>query len=422
MSDAAGDKPARGVEAFVEGRTRVPDDWRWLWEGDREFPIQSHRGFMGGLVVRLKRWLRPLVKAPQADLWERQRQFNLVLAGALQQVLDLETRTGDLHRDLLEVRNDLLKDVKQHARRLAHLEEFKRVGLDDITRHSDALFARVDQKFDRYRRESRELRSRLGALLAVAEQAPEDLARRHEEMEYVDLEDRFRGLEADIAERLSIYRPYLQRAVGQESAAGGTPAEVLDLGCGRGEALAVLRDFGIAARGVDTSVEMVRACVAKGLTASAGELFAVLADTPQGSLAGVVSFHVIEHLPAPSLGRLVRLAWRALKAGGVLILETPSPLSLVVGARNFWLDPTHRRPVHPAMLELLYEQAGFERVERLDLRQFGTAERLPEIATADLPEAEQHLAHEVNALRDRLDELLFGYQDYAVVGFKPGVR
>lgn len=408
MTDAAGDQPARSVEAFVAGRTRVPDDWRWLWEGDHAFPIQSHRGVLGPLIVRLKRWLRPVVKASQADLWERQRQFNLVLTGALQQLIDVERRTSDLHRDLQQVRNDLLKDVKQHAGRLAHLEELKRVGLDDVTHHSDALFARVDQKFDRYRRESRELWSKLGALLAVAGDAPGELSRTHEEMEYVDLEDRFRGLESDIAERLAIYRPYLQGR-----------AQVLDLGCGRGEALAVLREFGIAARGVDSSAEMVRACTDKGLQAAEGDLFAALADQPEGSLGGVASFHVIEHLPATQLGRLVRLAWRALEPGGVLILETPNPLSIVVAARNFWLDPTHRRPVHPAMLELLYEQAGFDEVERLDLRQFGEAERLPEIATAELPEAQQRLAHEVNALRDRLDGLLFGYQDYAVVGFKP---
>jgi hypothetical protein len=225
MSEAAGDKPARNVEAFVEGRTRAPEDWRWLWEGDHAFPIQSHRGVLGGFIVRLKRWLRPLVKAPQADLWERQRRFNIVLVGALQQLVDQERRTSDLHRDLQQVRNDLLKDVKQHARRLEHLEEFKRVGLDDVTRHSDALFARVDQKFDRYRRESRELWSKLGALLATAQETPaaSELARTHEEMEYVDLEDRFRGLEADIAERLAIYRPYLEGR-----------GEVLDLGCGRG--------------------------------------------------------------------------------------------------------------------------------------------------------------------------------------------
>ena len=72
----------------------------------------------------------------------------------------------------------------------------------------------------------------------------------------------------------------------------------------------------------------------------------------------------------------MRLAWRALRPGGVLILETPNPLSLVVAARNFWLDPTHRRPVHPESLELSFELAGFEPVERVDLRPF-PASRAP---------------------------------------------
>jgi len=139
----------------------------------------------------------------------------------------------------------------------------------------------------------------------------------------------------------------------------------------------------------------------------------------EGSLGGIVSFHVIEHLPIGSLDRLVRLAWRALRPGGVLILETPSPLSVVVAARNFWLDPTHVRPVHPESLKLLYELAGFTRIERLDLRPFPAAERLPEIDLAMLPESARLLADQVNRLRDQLDDILFGEQDFGMVGVKP---
>ncbi len=133
----------------------------------------------------------------------------------------------------------------------------------------------------------------------------------------------------------------------------------------------------------------------------------------------MVSFHVIEHLPAASLDRLVRLAWRALRPGGVLILETPNPLSLVVAARNFWLDPTHRRPVHPQSLKLSYRLAGFEPVVQLDLQPFAAESRLPEIEADGLPDDARALVERINHLRDRLDELLFGFQDYGMVGFKP---
>jgi O-antigen chain-terminating methyltransferase len=137
-----------------------------------------------------------------------------------------------------------------------------------------------------------------------------------------------------------------------------------------------------------------------------------------------MSFHVIEHLPTASLDRLVRLAYRALRPGGVLILETPNPLSVVVAARNFWLDPTHVRPVHPESLKLMYELAGFDPVERLDLRPFPASQRLPEIDLATVPADQRTLADQVNRLRDRLDEVLFGYQDFGMVGRKnpPGVE
>jgi O-antigen chain-terminating methyltransferase len=242
-------------------------------------------------------------------------------------------------------------------------------------------------------------------------EAVEAVTRAHEEHGYLELERRYRGTEEEIRERIAAYRPFLS-----DLPAG---APVLDLGCGRGEALALLRDWGLAGRGVDASARMVQLCHDRGLEAEVGDLFAVLSGLPEGSLGGVVSFHVIEHLPAAALDRLVRLAYRALRPGGVLILETPNPLSLVVAARNFWLDPTHVRPVHPESLKLMYELAGFDPVERLDLRPFPPNERLPEIDLAKLPAEQRPLADQVNRLRDRLDEVLFGYQDFGMVGKKP---
>jgi O-antigen chain-terminating methyltransferase len=430
-------RPAPTIEDFLVEPTRDLGDWQWLWKGDHEFPIRSHRGFLGRLLVGWKRLLRPLVKVPQNDLWERQRIFNVVLLDAFQEAQ--QTR----------VRDD---------QRIAYLEALHSEGIEELMRHNDALYARVDQKLDRYRREARDLLAGLGAALAhfgapaaaaaaaasatpaaaalpgaeadknatapgdpeqgrnaadrgaatAAGEATAELGQAISEHTYFELERRYRGTEEEIRERIARYLPYLT-----------TRGPVLDLGCGRGEALALLRDHGIAAHGVDGSARMVAACRARGLDAVHGDLFDALAGAPAGSLGGVMSFHVIEHLPVASLDRLVRLAWRALRPDGVLILETPSPLSLVVAARNFWLDPTHVRPVHPQSLALLYELAGFDPIERLDLRPFAAAERLPEIDLASLPAEQRVLADGVNRLRDQLDDLLFGCQDFGLVGIKP---
>jgi O-antigen chain-terminating methyltransferase len=343
--------------------------------------------------VAFKRLVRPLVKTPQNDLWERQRVFNLILLEQLQRLRDLE---------------QWVREVQ--APRLDHLEAVWRVGLSEVMGHNDALFARLDQKLDFLRRETRDIWARFGAALARAEALPPGaLAAAHREAVYFELERRYRGTEEEIARRLEVYLPWLESAGGP----------VLDLGCGRGEFLELLVRRGVPGFGVDASSEMVAECQKKGLNVQKGDLFSVLAENQEASLGAVVAFHVIEHLPPAEIDRLVRLAWRALRPGGVCILETPNPRSLVVAARNFWLDPTHVRPVHPESLRLSYEAAGFAPIELLELRPFADSERLPEIPIDGLEGSARELADSLNRLRDRLDELLFAPQDYALIGTRP---
>ena len=395
--EAADGAPAEPtIDLFLgEEPTRDLSHWAWLWTGDHPFPVRSRRrGLAGRAITLVKRLLRPWVKLPVADLWDRQRIFNLIL---------LES----LHRQRAEFDHA----IAAHARLLQRLDERTAAGLADVMRHNDALFARVDQKLDRYRRQSRDLWSRLGSLIAAAEADPgaaRPSAEVQREQTYLELERRYRGTEEEIVERISVYLPHLEGK-----------GEILDLGCGRGEALELLRDHGIPARGIDSSTEMIAHCREKGLDTERADLFEHLAEVREGTLGGVVSFHVIEHLPAPSLERLVRLAWRALKPGGVLILESPSPLSVVMSARNFWIDPTHDRPVHPASLEITFREAGFEPVHRLDLHPFPDDERLPEIDLARLAADQRELADQINRLRDILDDLLFGARDFGMVGVKP---
>ena len=398
--------PPPEVEDFLGDRpTRRLEDWRHLWDRDIPFPIRSHRGLAGRFLVAFKRLLRPFVHLPQKDLWERQRVFNLILLGHVQ---DLDQRFRDWRKRQEQVDQVLEQRIGDLDRRTRHLENFLRQGLDEVMRHDDALFGRVDRKLDRYRREADELAGLLRSALARGDGAEQGLHSAHVDASYLAFEHRYRGGEQEIRDRVGVYLPWLRQA-----------SPVLDLGCGRGEALALMEEKGIECRGIDSSSAMVRCCAEQGLTVDLGELSQALTALEPKSLGGIVSFHVIEHLPPAAVDRLVQLAFGALRPGGVLLLETPNPLSLSVTARSFWLDPTHVRPVHPDTLRVCYENAGFVDVEQIDQRPYPEEERLPELSLEGLDGQSRELADRLNRLRDALDDLLFGYRDYALIGVRP---
>ena len=142
----------------------------------------------------------------------------------------------------------------------------------------DAAAALLDQKLDRYRRESRTMWGRLGGLLTVVESSElKNLAQASREQDYVQFEQRFRGTESEIELRISRYLDYLK-----------DKSKVLDLGCGRGEALEFLKKNGIAHCGIDSSAEMIKICHAKGLEATQGDLLDELSGIREGSLGGIV--------------------------------------------------------------------------------------------------------------------------------------
>ena len=412
--------------------------WAEVWDQDLRPELPGTKGMRGRLVRLFKRLLRPFVTAPTADLWERQRRFNQLIQHHLQARIELSTAFAEhqagsshdqerLQQQIIEVNEKLESAIHDTYDELIGyirpLDELQRQGLHDLAEHHDAAFALLDHKLDQYSRQAKDLQNKLMSLIKVAEaeRTPQEararLATAIEEQGYLELERRHRGTEEEIAARVEPYLPFLDKAHNRH-AEEGEAGPILDLGCGRGEALQVFGERGWTARGVDMNAQMIEQCRAKGLDAEVGDLFEVLEQTPDGSLTGVVSFHVIEHLPNEAIEKLVFMSWRALQQGGVLVLETPSPLSLMVGARSFWLDPTHIRPVHPDSLKLTFELAGFEQVERIDRQPFPADARLPEIDTKDLGGDLLEVADQMNRLRDQLDGLIYGFQDYGMVGVK----
>ncbi len=223
--------------------------------------------------------------------------------------------------------------------------------------------------------------------------------------EYLAFENEFRGSPELIRARLEAYIPIFE---GQ--------SDVLDVGCGRGEFLDLLRQHGVGARGIDLNQAMVEEARGRGLDATCADALTYLRALPDASLGGVFAAQVVEHLTTAYLGELLDLAAQKIRPGGRLVLETINPRCWVAFFESYLRDPTHVRPLHPETLQYLVRVRGFQHVELRFSSPVAPADRLQPVVLPDARDSE--LADAVAVINDnttRLNGWLFSFQDYAVV-------
>nr|WP_290665605.1 class I SAM-dependent methyltransferase [Ardenticatena sp.] len=164
---------------------------------------------------------------------------------------------------------------------------------------------------------------------------------------------------------------------------------VADVGCGRGEFLALLEANGHEAVGVDIDPGMVETCRAQGLTAHHADAIEWLQAQPH-AFDAIFSTNVVEHLPPERVQALIQAAHHALRPGGLLVIGTPNAASIVVHLHEFWRDPTHVRLYSPQLLEFFFHAAGFEHIESatLDVTRWEGIEKM----LAERPRIAQHPA------------------------------
>jgi SAM-dependent methyltransferase len=329
---------------------------RWWVSADR--PFLHGPGFVGrlrGLVLRpVKGFLRKLMRWYVQPFAADQREFN---AAAL---------------DLLDQLKERVEELQSAAQRLPEFDD---------------RLARLE-------------RVRSAPRASTEHESPSPGAEPVVLPDYFAFEVRMRGSTEDIRAR---QEPYVNDFRGA--------APVLDVGCGRGEFLALLQQEGIEARGVDTDPDMVAFCRGQGLEVAQGDAIEHLESLPDAGLGGLFAAQFVEHLPPGRLVRFLALAAAKLRPRGVLVVETINPLSLVA-LGHYFADLTHAQPLVPATLELLVSQSGFERTEVRFLNE--PAERLAPVELP--PDAAFDAARRALAANvERLNQVVFGPQDYALL-------
>src|SRR5438094_2961481 len=276
---------------------------------ERFWPVTAEREAGGGVKGVAKRVLRKLMRWYVEPLAADQRVFN-------DSVLKLV--------DALSERADAAVAGREQAERLVR---------------------ELEERLTRLERRGPAGRAAAPPMTAPAQPAAAAVP------DYFAFESRMRGSVDLIRDRQRVYVDDFRDA-----------APVLDAGCGRGELLSLLREAGVEARGIDADSDMVAFARGEGLEVEQADLVEHLGGLDDRSLGGIFMGQVVEHLPAGVLVRVLELASRKLRGGGLLIAETINPLS-PLALRSYFADLTHAQPLVPETLELLARQSGFASAE-----------------------------------------------------------
>ncbi|GMG81876.1 hypothetical protein LNKW23_10890 [Paralimibaculum aggregatum] len=378
----------------VEGETRaLRDGVSGTQNGTRLDAVERQLDALQGRMDSFEQWMQSA--EPHLAALES-------LSGRLAAYERYFYRLEEAFRDAKETNSRRLDDLEGEMS--AHI----RPGTERAVREATRATAEIAQAGRAYAELTRriDLMRFRGASEAAGDTPPAEARPPREGLEalldafYGRLEDRYRGSREEIRRRLTVYLPDLARAA---EATGGKP--VLDLGCGRGEWLEVVREAGHPGRGIDLNPVQIAEARAAGLDVEVGDALKALAEAPDDSFSAITAHHLIEHLPFESVTWMTREALRALAPGGVLIYETPNCHNLIVGARTFNIDPTHNKPLPSELLSVLLDSVGFHPVEMRPLHPSETLDSFTRDNRAD----------------PYLAELLFGPQDLAAIATKPGL-
>ena len=377
--------------AVIAALHRQAEATRALVDATRHF--QSHVVWYGQTVAAFSRNQRHLTASE--DIESVQRAFNSIAAD------------WQRHWDAMEAR-DQRSDARTSALTHAYEELRDIAGLAQQTTLSLKRAVETLQTAGPSAAHAPAAREAAPAAALASATAPDTNA-----FKYLAFEDRFRGSSDDIRGRLLDYLPLFEGA-----------SNVLDVGCGRGELLELLRERGIDARGIDVNDAMVEACRDRGLVADRADALAFVSAQPDGSLGGLIAIQVVEHLEPAYLMQLIEAAFHKLRPGAALVLETINAACWTAFFDSYIRDFTHVRPLHPETLRYLVQAGGFSTAEIRYRAPVAEHDKLPvvRVSAPSVPEtpastdaAIRDLAEAINGHAERLNSRLFTYRDFAVI-------
>ncbi len=362
--------------------------------------LAGEREFQANLVRLLNTTVRHIGERDAAIFWELVRKIDVDVTRAMERIEEIADEHNatlrTVERGVLDSLYTGLKELQQRHTELqgsVQGQDAKLTTLDSVAHGLEAIVARLSKPPVIVKGDA-----------STSTSAPPDPS-------YLMLENRFRGGEGEIAARLSIYPQLFQ----------GASAPILEIGAGRGELQILLRNAGVQSYGVDLDQAMVAHGTERGVDIRYANGLDHLRSLPDRSLGGVIAVQVVEHLTQSQLQDLFALCALKVQPRGKVIFETINPRSLVALSSNYFRDPTHVWPLHPDTLSYAMELAGIEIAEVRMLSPVPSEAQLRELPTHEFmtPRWVEVVGLWNHNLR-QLNQLLYGHQDYCVIGVVRG--
>jgi O-antigen chain-terminating methyltransferase len=380
--------------------------------------ISSHHKYLGKFLVKGRQLVHGEVRRCVDPIVFRQTEFNASAVRlhihASQQYVELENAFTRLKQETdQKIKNsiDIAKtelDSKNETR-VQELDSKNETRVQELDSKNEMRFREWFSQLDA------DIHTRASLAHVLEERIEKGLVQKgtvsesitHTDTNYFLFEERFRGSREVIKQRQLSFLHYFENC-----------SRVLDIGCGRGEFLEILRDHKIGGIGIDLDADMVIYCQSRQLTVEQSDAITYLEKLEDKSLDGIFIDQVVEHLEPEYLVRLLALCHKKLKFGYYIIVETVNPLSFVSFV-NFYIDMTHKRPIHPETLQFLLSAAGFRESEKKffsPVSDEGRLKKITESRNLDDPARKNDIVYNYNI--ERLNTILFGAQDYAIIGKK----
>jgi len=430
--DTAGGKADESEEhaPFEIGK---PGEWDYV-NSNRDiqndnYIISSHRRILGKVLVKGRELVHGEVRRYVDPMVWKQKEFNASIVRILN---DIAVRLGGISAQIDgKIAQSQSTISAQVDDKIGRSQSTISAQVDDkITQSQSTISAQIDGKIAQSESKiSSEIGEQVKSVIAAMNEdienrawlaeildgriakesvrASNTISESHADyINYFVFEERFRGTRADIKERQSAFIKYFKGC-----------RNVLDIGCGRGEFQELLRDHEIGGHGIDIDEDMVNFCKSKGLDVEKIDAVSYLQKLEDKSLDGIFIDQVVEHLEQEYLIKMLNLSFMKLIYGGTIVVETVNPLSFFSFA-NFYIDMSHKRPVHPETLRFLLNAAGFREIKIELIAPVRDDARLKKIKIGERRDGHREEIEIYNHNIDMLNAIIYGPQDYALIGIK----